>query len=377
MNYGVTSEITKRLINPLSIFRRRNSPEKIQASNNWNNRIPRSPTTTGSWTTNNKNIDLPPAWTGFKKAERFMTPGILYSTIPERTFASVRIIEEISNGVYKCLYNKRSLILKYFNLNNPHQRSAFSNELRIGELRGIEKIGSKTLAYGTFYNDRNMIIACILKNDVTDVSLGLVSISLVEYMRRLKACPSENSLFYKKLFETLRQFYTKTGGYHGKLIGENIYVVYKKTNIDDIVNIKIINYGTHVTFKSNIKECTSIKDIFRRINNEFSQNTELTSHGLDNKFVVPKYKISRNIFKFGGDELPTTRANTIKSNRKIRGVFPTSTSSINPKVVNNYQMMYKSNRKPYTSNYETLKRALYPGTKHNFQRESKIKKVLV
>ena len=341
-----------------------------------NNRIPHSPNS-GSWITNNDNIDLPPAWTGFKKAERFMTPGILYSKISGRTFASVRVIEEISNGVYKCLYNKRSLILKYFNLNNPHQRSAFSNELRIGELKHIEKIGSKTLAYGTFYNDRNMIIACILKNDVTDVPSDEESVSLTEYMRRLKACPSENSLFYKKLFGTLRHFYTKTKGYHGKLIGENIYIVYKKNNIDDIVNIKIINYGTHVAFKSNIKECKSIQDIFRRINNEFSQNTELASHRLDNKFAVPKYNLSRNIFKFGGDELPTTRANKIESNRKIRGVFPTSTSSTNPRVVNNYQMMYKSNRKPYTSNYETLKRTLIPNKKHNFQRESKIRKVLV
>ena len=166
-------------------------------------------------------------------------------------------------------------------------------------------------------------------------------------------CPSENSLFYKKLFGTLRQFYTKTGGYHGKLIGENIYVVYKKNNIDDIVNIKIINYGTHVTFKSNIKECTSIKDIFRRINNEFSQNTELASkpnneRTFKNKergFLHPVYGINKRV-------------------------------TTNP-IENTYVKMYKSNHKPYTSNYETLKRALYPGMKHNFQRESKIKKVLV
>ena len=352
MNYGVTSKITKRLINPLSLFIRRNSPEKIQASNNWNNRIPRSPSTTsGSWTTNNENIDLPPAWTSFKQSERSMTPGILYSTISGRTFASVRVTEEISNGVYKCIYNKRSLVLKYFNLNNIHQRSAFYNELSIGQLKGIEKIGSKTLAYGSFYNDSNMIIACIVMNDVTDVSSDLKSVSLVEYIRRL--CPSENSLFYKKLLGTLRQFYTKTGGYHGKLIGENIYIVYKKNNINDIVNIKIINYGTHVKFKGNINECTSIKDIFRRIDNEFSQNVELASKPVNKRtfknkergFLHPVYGINKRL---------TTKP-----------------------IENTYVKMYKLNRKPYTSNYETLKRALYPGTKHNFQRESKIRQVLV
>ena len=349
MNYHVTSKITKRLINPLSLFRRRNSPEKIQASNNWNNRIPRSPTTSGSWTTNNENIDLPPAWTGFKQSERSMTPGILYSTISGRTFASVRVIEEISNGVYKCLYNKRSLILKYFNLNNIHQRSAFSKDLRIGQLKGIEKISSKTLAYGTFYNDSNMIIACILMNDVTDVSSDLKSVSLNEYIKHV--CPSEKSLFYKKLLGTLRQFYTKTGGYHGKLIGENIYVVYKKNNIDDIVNIKIINYGTHVAFKSNINECTSIKDIFGRIDNEFSQNVELASKPVNKR--------------------------TFKNKERIDPMYGINKRTVPKLNENTYVKMYKLNRKPYTSNYETLKRALYPGTKHNFQRESKIRKVLV
>jgi len=238
------------------------------------NSLPLSPS--GSiWTSSNKNIQLP-VWTSFEqaKAGKYVAD-TLYSTIPGRTFRSLRIISRIGvksvhGTAYKCMYNGRPVILKVINhLTDTEELSGFFNEIRIGQIKGIEELGTRTLAYG-FSNN----IGYHLMTDVTYNKSNLTSVSLNEYMKLLNACPSTGHPLYKKLFKTLFDFYKLTKGYHGDLHGGNIYVVYKLPYIDNVKSIKIIDYGAHVKFKNSnaLAKCKTISDIFKMIDANFMNN---------------------------------------------------------------------------------------------------------
>jgi len=239
------------------------------------NSLPLSPTES-IWTSSNKNIQLP-VWTSFEQARAGKyVADTLYSTIPGRTFRSLRIISRIGvksvhGAAYKCMYNGRPVILKVINhLTDPEELSGFFNEIRIGQIKGIEKLGTRTLAYG-FSNN----IGYHLMTDVTyNKSKLMESVSLNEYMKKLNACPSTNHSLYKKLFKTLFDFYKLTKGYHGDLHGGNIYVVYKLPYIDNVKSIKIIDYGAHVNFKNSnaLAKCKTISDIFKMIEKNFMNN---------------------------------------------------------------------------------------------------------
>jgi len=238
------------------------------------NSLPLSPS--GSiWTSSNKNIQLP-VWTSFEQARAGKyVADTLYSTIPGRTFRSLRIISRIGvksvhGAAYKCMYNGHPVILKVIDLRDPEDRAGFYNEIRIGQIKGIEKLGTRTLAYG-FSNN----IGYHLMTDVTyNKSKLMESVSLNEYMKKLNACPSTNHSLYKKLFKTLFDFYKLTKGYHGDLHGGNIYVVYKLPYIDNVKSIKIIDYGAHVNFKNSnaLAKCKTISDIFKMIEKNFMNN---------------------------------------------------------------------------------------------------------
>jgi hypothetical protein len=237
------------------------------------NLVPLSPS--GSiWTSSNKNIQLP-VWTSFEQARAGKyVADTLYSTIPGRTFRSLRIISRIGvrsvhGAAYKCMYNGRPVILKVIDLTDTEELSGFFNEIRIGQIKGIEELGTRTLAYG-FSNN----IGYHLMTDVTYNKSNLTSVSLNEYMKLLNACPSTEHPLYKKLFKTLFDFYKLTEGYHGDLHGGNIYVVYKSPYIDNVKSIKIIDYGAHVKFKNSnaLAKCKTISDIFKLIDANFISN---------------------------------------------------------------------------------------------------------
>jgi hypothetical protein len=168
------------------------------------------------------------------------------------------------------MYNGHPVILKVIDLRDPEDRAGFDNEIRIGKTKGIEKLGTRTLAYGI-----SNYIGYHVMTDVTyNKSKSMESVSLYEYMNRLNACPSTEHPLYKKLFKTLFNFYKLTKGYHGDLHGQNIYVVYELPYIDNVKSIKIIDYGAHVKFKNSksLAKCKTISDIFKMIDANFMNN---------------------------------------------------------------------------------------------------------
>jgi len=281
MNYHVTSKISKRLINPLSIFRTRNSPEKTRALNMSNNFtfLPRSPRGS-TWLSKNKAFSSP-VWSDFKPIDpTSVTDNTLYSALPGRTFRSLRIesripTKSVHGEAYKCKYNNRPVILKVIKLTDQSELNGFVNEMQIGTIKGIEKVGTRTLAYGI-----SQRIAYHVMTDVTYNESNLTSVSLNEYMKRLNSCPSKEHLLYKKLFKTLFDFYKLTKGYHGDLHGGNVYVVYKPTDINQVVSIKIIDYGAHTKFKNSValEKCKTIAEIFNMIDTNYMKNYITARH---------------------------------------------------------------------------------------------------
>jgi len=242
------------------------------------NYLPRSPGGS-TWVSSTRNIQLP-VWTSFEPAGSGLLTEKLYSTIPGRTFRNLHIksrigVQSVHGAAYKCMYNGRPVILKVIDVRDPEELSGFFNELRIGKTKGIEKLGTRTLAYGI-----SNYIGYHVMTDVTYNQSNLTSVSLNEYMNRLNACPSTEHPLYKTLFKTLFEFYKLTKGYHGDLHGGNVYVLYKPHDINDVKSIKIIDYGAHVKFeKSNaLDKCTTISDIFNLIDTNFMKNLSKAKH---------------------------------------------------------------------------------------------------
>jgi len=169
------------------------------------------------------------------------------------------------------MYNGHPVILKVIDLRDPEERAGFDNEIRIGQIKGIEKLGTRTLAYGISNNIGYHVMTDVTYNKSKS---NLTSVSLYQYMKKLNACPSTEHPLYKKLFKTLFDFYKLTKGYHGDLHGQNIYVVYELPYIDNVKSIKIIDYGAHVKFKNSnaLAKCTTIRDIFKMIDANFISN---------------------------------------------------------------------------------------------------------
>jgi hypothetical protein len=282
MLYNRTSRFLKKLVTkPFSRqIRDPNSPVKTHALNMTNNFtfVPHSPHGS-TWVSSDKHIKLP-VWSSFKPVERILSSETLYSTLPGRTFRSLHIESQIGTPsvhgeAYKCKYNSRPVILKVIQLKDQSEISGFFNEVRIGTTKGIERVGTRTLAYGISQG-----VAYHVMTDVTYSQSYLTSVSLNEYMRRLNACPSTDHPLYKKLFKTLFQFYKLSKGYHGDLHGGNVYVVYRPKDINDVVSIKLIDYGAHTKFKNSsaLESCKNISDIFRMIDANYMNNFAMSRY---------------------------------------------------------------------------------------------------
>ena len=95
-----------------------------------------------------------------------------------------------------------------------------------------------------------------------------------------------NKKLFNELIKTLLKFYITTGGYHGDLHQNNIQVVYK---IDNIQNLKvyIIDYGTHQKFKHKTETCKNLECFLEKIHKQFMSNAKVGI--INNYFINPGY----------------------------------------------------------------------------------------
>jgi len=150
---------------------------------------------------------------------------------------------------------------------NSNSEKVFFNEVRVGSMPGVQKVGPRIYAWKI----ENGVGKYIMDNFVRGDS-SLVTMSLNDYMITyfpLK-CPPKSHPVFKKLKKVLTDFWTVTKGYHGDLHFDNIAVVMDK---DVIKRIMIFDYGSHKKFKASVNKSLCFEDYIRVIEKEFFEST--------------------------------------------------------------------------------------------------------
>lgn len=233
------------------------------------------------------------------------------------------------------------------NLSN-RLKSIFMNEVRVGSIQGIEKVGPRIYAWKIKDNIGMYIMDNVAKmvQDCNDC----VAINLGQYLEEIRSVIpiEERDVFYKMLANTLYNFYKITKGWHGDLHFGNIMVVLDKGS-KKLKAFKIIDYGSHQLFSTNKNLPNSLKNMFNRISNNFnaSTNNKVTSNN-DNKINGKRGKgqsYTKNQILLTRNVNPIFMQRLIEANQeKIKKIKDLISST--QKLKDLYTLMYKHIKNP-------------------------------
>ncbi len=175
------------------------------------------------------------------------------------TYIGKRIGTPSTNGaIYEMANNK---VLKI--MNNVGYAD-FMNEVSVGRIPGIEKVGTRIYEYA-FFNNTGVYV---MDNLITDRNTrnGNRLMSLREYWNTChKATDHEKKMFTYLLYD----FYKLTNGYHADLHGDNIQAIVGPDGT--LKKLKIIDYGSHTKLKKNIRSLRCLDHILDVIQEEFNR----------------------------------------------------------------------------------------------------------
>ena len=167
-----------------------------------------------------------------------------------------------SPSSYGAIYEVGDKVLKVI-VNAVPFRVDFVNEVRVGHIAGIEKVGTKI--YQAHYSQiklgrSSVYLGVYVMDRLTD------AITLYEYWKTHygKSCPTTKDRVLKMYVDTIFQFYKVTKGWHADLHSKNIQVILKKDGT--VKEMKVIDYGSHTPFKRNISGLTCLDDVLDEIN---------------------------------------------------------------------------------------------------------------
>jgi len=159
----------------------------------------------------------------------------------------------------------------------------FDNEVSVGRIRGIEKVGVRIYTSfreyknGKFFGayimdsllggrDSRTYEAVPLSDVLKEINLPLNNSQVIEFKKT-----DDTFKFIETFIKLLFNFYQITEGWHGDLHNRNIQVVRQKGAGLKIIKMAIIDYATHVPFKRSIrsKKLSDLGEIFEQINSEF------------------------------------------------------------------------------------------------------------
>jgi hypothetical protein len=173
---------------------------------------------------------------------------------------------EISSGVYGKVYEygtDKRYVVKQMTLKTQNDLKTFLNEIRIGMIPGIERVGTRIY---TFKIDRS--IGQYIMDHALRGETSLVMSTLQKYIERFH--PSEMSPIFKKLKTTLRNFWLITKGYHGDLHADNIAVIHKPDGT--VVRVMILDYGSHKKTKVRLTRNMTFENLAQAINKNFNRS---------------------------------------------------------------------------------------------------------
>jgi hypothetical protein len=197
----------------------------------------------------------------------------------------------------------------------------FLNEIRVGSIPGIQKVGPKIYAWRIHRNESGDAKSGeYIMDNFNIVPEGYTTVPFDKYVRdvlgnretfRLKIL---ENIFYKKFKYFLREFWRITKGYHGDLGIQNIAIVYNKTT-RLVKKFIFFDYGSHKKFKTVTNNSKTFENFVNIINREF-KNRYRKTRGLNqtNRYYkgnVPPYyppgsKIPVSYGKLGQPRRPNT-----------------------------------------------------------------------
>ena len=216
-----------------------------------------------------KNYSAPIQITGGKQSKKFKDIIKAASTIGQQlgnksTFGSVQEIGTDGKYVMKTMKFKSS--------DSSDNLKIFLNEIRVGRMPGINKVGPKIYAWRIIRDATGTAtMGQYIMDNFTKGDSTLTAQLASEYIRDKfgNSCPPRGHPYFVKLREVLKNFWKITKGYHGDLHMKNIVVLTRPDG--EIERLMIFDYGGHKKFKSKTWKLTCFDDFVKIIDKEFSQ----------------------------------------------------------------------------------------------------------
>lgn len=190
--------------------------------------------------------------------------------LPRDTKIGGRIGSVSSYGAIFELGDDARKVIKVAMSDQPF-KADFNNEVRVGHIDGIEKVGTKIYQshYGKISNEpgnKDIYMGVYVMDHLKSGDVNSQVITLRRYWTDHygKSCPTTKDSTLKMYVDLIFQFYKITKGWHADLHSENIQVILRQDGT--VRTMKVIDYGSHTPFKRNISGLTCLDDILNAIN---------------------------------------------------------------------------------------------------------------
>jgi hypothetical protein len=295
-----------------------------------------------------KNYSVPIQITGGKQSKKFKDIIKAASTIGQQlgnksTFGSVQEIGTDGKYVMKTMKFKSS--------DSSDNLKIFLNEIRVGRMAGINKVGPKIYAWRIIRDDTGTATkGQYIMDNFTRGNATLTAQLATQYIKQFgDSCPPRDHPYFVKLKEVLENFWKITKGYHGDLHMDNIVILTRPDG--EIERLMIFDYGGHKKFKSKTGKLTCFDDFIKIIDKEFAQRR----NKLKNKGFYPPTSRIPVVF---GNRGQARRPNT----NMLRGLKPAGAA-----IKHNFSKSIMSHIHPTNTNRFTgqnLKKMNIAGVSH-------------
>lgn len=174
-------------------------------------------------------------------------------------------------------FRDKPYILKQVKNIRRSQIPAFMSEVKIGSLNRTRNFGPVILAHRIYQQPDGKYTGEFIMENLFKMFPSLETMTLSKYLKEYfpNSCPSRESNFYKKLSDTLFNFYKISGSYHGDMHEGNVYV-FLNPKTKKVEHVKLIDYGSTfpIRNKNKLKSLRCLSDILKQINEQHKENVK-------------------------------------------------------------------------------------------------------
>jgi hypothetical protein len=199
-------------------------------------------------------------------------------------------------------FGPKRYVIKQMDITSERNKNIFFNEISIGVLPGIEKVGPRIHAWRTFKENGRTRGEYIMDN----LALGddVTIKPLIKY-----GCLRKGSQLHEMVIRTVIKFWKITGGIHGDLHGNNICAIVKSGTVKRVM---IYDYGSHKKTNSKI-DC--IETFLKFIQGMFNVKGTEVSNNVKRIFTKNRQSIrsNENMLRYAG----ITRQNILNISKRM------------------------------------------------------------